>query len=265
MALTYGSAPFSPEKSGQFNFSLPDSVLYWEEFPKRMRVIFNDEIIVDSREAKALHETGQFMVLYFPRRDVKMELLNATDHQTKCPHKGTASYWSVQVDKREAKNAVWSYEDPKDSVPFIRNYMAFYYNKMDDWFEDDEKVYEHLRNPYHGFEILPASNEVIVHSGEEVIAETSEPLILYETGLPPRYYMHPDEVKTEMLGQSEYITHCPYKGNSRHWHLKVNGETIDDAAWSMAKPIGEAKKIADYLCFYPNKVQVEVDGETLKK
>jgi len=267
MALTYGAAPFSPDSRGKYNIKedLPETFLYWEDFDKRIRAVFNGEVIVDSRKAKALHETGQFMVLYFPREDVDMNLLQKSEYQTECPHKGTASYWSVQTGGRKAENAVWSYEAPIDSAAFLDGYMAFFFDKMDDWYQEDEKVYAHLRNPYHGFEILSSSQNVKVTRNGEVAAESSHPRILFETSLPPRYYLPAEDVRTDLLRKSDYVTQCPYKGDAQHWHLKMSGDTVEDAAWSLPEPIGEGRKVAGYFCFYPDKVQVEVDGKLLKK
>lgn len=230
-----------------------------------MRVVFNDETIADSDNVKALHEAGQFMVLYFPKEDIQTDLLQATDYQTECPYKGEASYWSVQVGDREAENAVWSYENPIESASFIEGYVAFAYEKMDAWYQEDEKVYAHLRNPYHRCDVHSSSRHVVVRQDEEIVAESNQPQILFETSLPPRYYLPPEDVRTDLLDKSDYVTQCPYKGDAQHWHLETNGNTVEDAVWSLPDPIGETKKVADHFCFYPNKVQVEVDGELLGK
>ena len=90
MALTLGNAPFGTHPAGQFNFTRegPQTVLYWEDFPKRVRAELGGKTVADSRRVKALHETGQLMVLYFPREDVDMGLLEPTDHTTECPAQG---------------------------------------------------------------------------------------------------------------------------------------------------------------------------------
>lgn len=266
MTLTFGGGPFGPQARGQFNFTRegPDTVLYWEDFPKRVRVEFNGATIADSRRVKALHETGRFMVLYFPREDVDMDRLEATDHQTDSPHKGVASHWSVRVGDRVAENAVWSYPDPVPSAPPIGGYMAFVYRKMDAWYQEDERVYAHPRDPYHRFDVHRSSRHVVVRHGGVVIAESERPEMLFETGVPARYYLPPDDVRTDLLSRSETVSQCPYKGDGQHWHLDVGGERIEDAAWSLPSPLGEAERIAGYLCFYPEKVRTEVDGEPLE-
>jgi uncharacterized protein (DUF427 family) len=107
-----------------------DHALYLEESPKRVRVVFGDETVADSRRAKLLHEAGLLPVYYFPQEDVRMELLEESDHTTHCPFKGDASYWSVRVGERIAENAVWAYPEPIDSCPPITGLVAFYWNKM---------------------------------------------------------------------------------------------------------------------------------------
>lgn len=266
MALTLGRAPFGSSQSGVFNFKqdFPGAVLYWEDYPKRVRAVFNGKTVADSRSVKVLHETGRFIVFYFPRKDVKMDLLKSTDHQTECPHKGVASYWTVQAGGREAENAVWSYENPVESASFIEGYLAFVYDKMDAWYQEDEKIYVHPRSPYHRFDVHASSRHVVVQCSETTVAESTRPLILFETGLPPRYYLPPEDVRTDLLAKSDYVSQCPYKGDARHWNLTAGGATIEDAAWSLPDPLGEARRASGYFCFYPDKVSVEVDGELLK-
>jgi uncharacterized protein (DUF427 family) len=111
-----------------------DHVLFFEDSPRRVRVMFGGEIVADSRRVKLIHEQGHLPVYYFPRSDVRMDLLEATDLTTHCPFKGDASYWSVRVSDRVAENAVWGYPEPIDSAPPLADYLAFYWNKMDEWF-----------------------------------------------------------------------------------------------------------------------------------
>src|ERR687886_79926 len=106
MSLTVGIGPFGQRPAGEFNFERPRTkgLIYFEAFPRRMRAVFAGETVVDSRRAKLLHEHGHLPVLYFPRDEVRMDLLEPTDHTTRCPWKGDASYWSVAVDARVAEN-----------------------------------------------------------------------------------------------------------------------------------------------------------------
>lgn len=118
MAPTMGTGPFGRSSAGRFNFSAdgPAHVLYWEDNPKRVRAMFADETVADSREVKLLHETGLPSVRYFPLADVREDLLEGSDHTTHCPFEGGAAYWSVRVGDRVAENAVWGYPRPPCTV-----------------------------------------------------------------------------------------------------------------------------------------------------
>jgi uncharacterized protein (DUF427 family) len=134
MTLTIGTGPFGDQGDKAFNFEARaprDHVLYFEASPRRVRVAFGGETVADSRRAKLMHEAGLLPVYYFPEEDVRMDLLEATDHATRCPFKGDASYWSVRVGERVAESAVWSYPEPTESAPPLKGYLAFYWRKME--------------------------------------------------------------------------------------------------------------------------------------
>ena len=268
MTLTIGTGPFGQQSNGTFNFdtgALSAHTLYFEDSPRRVRVILGGETVADSRRAKLLHETGHLPVYYFPRDDVRMDLFEETDHSTHCPFKGDASYWSVKVGDKVAENAVWGYPEPIDSAPPLAGYVAFYWNKMDAWYEEDEQVFVHPRDPYHRVDVLESSRRVKVRVNGEVIAETERPRVLFETGLPPRYYTPPEDVREEVLVKSEKTTRCPYKGVASYWSVEAGGERVEDLVWYYPEPIPEAAKIKGLLCFFNEKVDLEVDGEVQER
>jgi uncharacterized protein (DUF427 family) len=264
MSLTIGTGPFGDQSGGTFNFDtrvLHPHTLYFEDSPRRVRVMFGGETIADSRRVKLLHETGHLPVYYFPREDVRMELLGESDHTTRCPFKGEASYWSVRVGDKVSENAVWGYPEPIDSAPPIAGYVAFYWNKMDAWYEEDEQVFVHPRDPYHRVDILESSRHVRVSINGEVVAETERPKVLFETGLPPRYYIPPEDVREDVLVESEKNTRCPYKGVASYWSVEAGGERVENLIWYYPEPIPEAARIKGLLAFFNEKVDLEVDGE----
>jgi uncharacterized protein (DUF427 family) len=268
MALTVGTGPFAEQSNGTFNFdtgALGAHTLYFEDSPRRVRVMFGGETIADSKRTKLLHETNHLPVYYFPVEDVRMELLEESEHTTSCPFKGEASYWSVRVGEKVAENAVWGYPEPIDSSPPLSGYLAFYWNKMDHWYEEDEEVFVHPRDPYHRVDILESSRRVKVRVKGEVVAETERPKVLFETGLPPRYYIPPEDVREDVLVGSEKTTRCPYKGEASYWSVEVGGERVDDLVWGYQDPIPEAAKIKGLLCFFNERVDLEVDGEEQEK
>jgi uncharacterized protein (DUF427 family) len=264
MALTVGTGPFGKQSSGEFNFEpdAPDGhTLYFEDSPRRVRAVFGGETVVESSRVKMLHETGYLPTYYFPLDDVNQKLLEKTDHTTHCPFKGDAAYWSVKTGGETAENAVWGYPEPLESSPIPENYVAIYFGAMDQWFEEDEEISVHPRDPYHRVDVRTGSRHVKVKVGGETVAQSGRPKVLFETGLSPRYYLPPEDVNTGLLSPSETVTHCPYKGTASYWSAEIGGETVEDVAWSYPEPLPEAAKTGGHFCFLGEGVEVEVDGE----
>ena len=258
-----GTGPFGQHSAGSFNFKVPRSkgVIYFEDFPRRMRATFAGETVVDSRRAKLLHEQGHLPVLYFPEAEVRMDLLEPSDRSTHCPFKGDASYWSVRVGDRVAENAVWGYPDPIEGAPPLSGYLAFYWNTMDGWLEEDEPAIVHVRDPYHRVDVLDTSRQIRVSVNGELVAETRRARVIFETGLPARWYIPPEDVRTELLLPSDKQTGCAYKGFASYWSVQAGGETEEDLVWFYPEPRPGVERIAGYLAFFNERVDLEVDGE----
>lgn len=262
MTLTLSSGPLSGKAPDEVNYRLegPDHRLLFEEFPRRVRAVLNGVIVLDSRRGKLLHETGHLPQLYVPQGDVRTELLERTDHHTHCPFKGDASYWSVGTGDRTAENAVWSYAEPFESAGWLRGYMAFYWDSMDAWFDEEEEIEGHLRDPYHRVDVRASNRHVRVSIDGHVVAETNRPKLLSETGLANRYYIPPEDVHLGLLEPSSTHTICPYKGRASYRTVRVGEIRIEDAAWLYPNPLENALKVRDHLCFSGDGVDVEVDG-----
>jgi uncharacterized protein (DUF427 family) len=263
MSLTVGSGPFGHRPAGVFNFDLPrkKGIIYFEDSPRRIRARFAGETIVDSRHAKFLHEHGHLPIYYFPEDEVRTELLEPTEHSTHCPFKGDASYWSVRVGEQVAENAVWSYPQPLADAPPLAGYFALYWDKMDEWLEEDERAIVHARDPYHRVDVLESSRHVRVSVNGDLVAETSRPRVIYETGLPPRWYIPPEDVQSELLVESDTRTGCAYKGFASYYSVRAGDEEEQDLAWFYREPRPGIERIAGYLAFFNERVDLEVDGE----
>jgi uncharacterized protein (DUF427 family) len=236
--------------------------IYVELSPKRVRAFFNAVAVADSRRVMLLREHGHIPVYYFPRADVRMDLMTPTDRHTHCPYKGDASYWTIRVGDRVAENAVWGYPTPLSAdAPDLSDYVTFYWDRMDHWFEEDEEVFVHARDPYKRIDILPSSRHVRVVISGETVAESTRPMILLETGMPVRYYLPPTDVRMDLLRPSEVVTRCPYKGEAHYYSVEAIGDTAQDIAWYYRYPVTESAKIAGYVCFFNEKVDLYVDGE----
>ncbi len=239
----------------------PDYKITFERSPRRVRVKFGGEIIADSTAAHLLFETRHLPVYYFPRADVRTDLLRATDHHSFCPYKGTASYWTVAAGAKEAENAVWGYPEPFDEVAAIGDYLAFYWNRMESWWEEDDEVFVHPRDPYKRVDVLNSARAVRVTIGGVTVAETTRARFLFETRLPTRYYIPPEDVRMDLLVASEKVTACPYKGTARYYSVKIGEQLFPDIVWSYPDPIAECPKIKGYLAFFNEQVdEILVDG-----
>jgi len=235
-----------------------------EPCPRRVRVVFGGAAVADSRRVMYVFERGHVPVYYFPREDVRADVLVPSDKRTRCPLKGEASYWSLQVGDRTAKDAVWAYPSPIPECPDISGLVAFYWDRVDHWFDEDEEVFGHARDPYHRIDVLHSSRHVRVVVGGTTVAETRRPRVLFETGLPVRHYIPKVDVRMELLVPSDTVTTCTYKGRASHFHVKIADRLVRDAAWSYPFPNPELFKIQDLIRFYDERVEsVMVDGEAM--
>jgi uncharacterized protein (DUF427 family) len=247
-----------PERRGRRH------VISVEPCPKRVRTVFGDVTIADSTRVLLLLESKHLPVYYFPVEDVRMDLLEPTEHATHCPYKGDASYWSIKVDGRLAEDAVWGYQDPLPERADIKGHVAFYWNKVDAWFEEDDEVFVHPRDPYHRVDVLNSSRRVRVVVGDHTVADSTRPRILFETGLPTRYYLPRADVRMDLLEPTDTSTQCPYKGVASYWRMR--GGLDRDVCWTYRFPIPECPKIEDLVCFFNERVdELWVAGELQPK
>jgi uncharacterized protein (DUF427 family) len=244
----------------------PDYKITFEPSSRRVRVQFNGATVADSTNAHLLFETRHLPVYYFPRADVRMDLLTPTDHHSFCPYKGTASYWTLRVGDRTAENAVWGYPDPFEEVAAIGDFVAFYWDRVDHWYEEDEEIFVHPRDPYKRIDVIQSSRPVQIVLGGQVVADTRRARFLFETRLPTRYYIPPEDVRRDLLIPSGKATACPYKGKARYWSVKIGDRMFEDIVWSYPEPIPECPKIKGYLCFFNEQVdEVRVDGKPVPR
>jgi uncharacterized protein (DUF427 family) len=202
-----------------------------------------------------VHETGQLPLHFYPLDDLAQDRLSATE-----PGRHGEVRWSVQVWARTAPDAVTAYRHTGEDGPPLDGFVTVDFSAMDRWFEEDEPVYGHLRDPYHRVDVRSSSRRVLVRHGKRVVAESTRPKLLFETSSPIRYYLPFADVDLGLLEHSDTVSECPYKGDGQHWHLDVNGDRVPDAAWSLPHPLPEGIAATEHICFYPDKVHVEVDG-----
>jgi uncharacterized protein (DUF427 family) len=259
-----GSGPLGRKPAGTFNFDPPPPgrALYLEPTPKRIRVVVGGETVADSRAAMLLHESGHQPIYYFPPEDVRSEFLEPSDRHTHCPKKGDASYHTIRVGGHVVDAGAWYYPEPLDDAPpMLKDLIAFYWNRMDHWYEEGEEVFVHPRDPYHRVDLVASDRHVRVSIDGELLAESRQALALFETNLPTRWYLPASDV-VAALEESDTITRCPYKGTARYWSVRLpSGELASDVIWYYPEPIADATRITGLLCFFNEKVDLELDGE----
>jgi uncharacterized protein (DUF427 family) len=237
----------------------------FEPSPRWVRAIFANVAIADSRRAMLLHETKHLPIYYFPVDDVRTDLLTPSEHRIHSPLKGEASYWNIEVGDRIAENAAWAFRNPPAGGPDLTDYIAFYWGAMDTWYEEDDEVFVHARDPYHRVDVLNSSRHIRVVVAGETVAETRRPRLLFETNLPTRYYIPKRDVRMELLEPSDTTTSCPYKGKASYWSLRTGETFLKDIAWSYPFPIPECSKIENLICFFNERADIYVDGELAPK
>jgi uncharacterized protein (DUF427 family) len=250
-----GAGPHFPvlDEVRQYD-SAPGYVVFTMPSPKRVRVQVDDAVIADSLEALLLFESEHLPVYYFPLKDVRQNYLIESAKTTTCPFKGTASYYTISTGDRVIEDAVWRYRAPIPGCPPIGEHVAFYWDKMSHWFEEDEEVFVHARDPFHRVDILPSSRHVQVTVGGQTVADSRRAMFLFETGLPARYYLPIADTRLEALAPSQHHTRCPYKGIASYFHLTVDGKRHDDLVWYYPDPVEEAARIKGLVCFYNERV-----------
>ncbi|HEY1715000.1 MAG TPA: DUF427 domain-containing protein [Solirubrobacteraceae bacterium] len=263
MGLMTGTGPLSKAPAGRFNFEAPPPgrTIYLDPTPKRIRVEVGGEVIADSRHAFMLHESGLQPVYYFPPGDVRTDLMMPTDRHTHCPKKGDASYYTIGAGGETVENGAWYYPDPLPDAAFLKGLVAFYFDRMGRWLEEGEEIVVHPRDPYHRVDVVSTDRHIRVLLDGEVLAETDRAMALFETNLPARWYIPREDVRAQ-LEPSETVTRCPYKGTASYYSVTpAGGGDGKDLIWYYESPLAEVGRVAELLCFFNEKVDIELDGE----
>jgi uncharacterized protein (DUF427 family) len=248
------------------NVHLPESAtrptVRVETSPRWVRAFVNGHPIADSKRVLLVFEPRRLPVYYFPMQDVRMDVLRPTDFsQAAAGERSPMTRWTLQLDDRTIENVGWSYREPDAAHEPLRDHIAFYWAKLDAWFEEDEEVFVHPRDPYHRVDVMASTRHVKVVVGGEVVADTHRPSLLFETSLPTRYYIPKPDVRMELLEPTETSTQCPYKGRAVYWTVRAGDQTFKDVVWGYPFPIPECPKIQNLVSFYNEKVDIYVDGE----
>ena len=230
MSLTMGTGPFGHRPAGRFNREIdPEGLFYLEDSPKWIRARRDGETVVDSRRARLLHEHARLPVFWFPREDVRTDLLGA---------------------------GVRTSDDP-----MLGGLVSVQWDAVDEWLEEEEPLLGHPRDPYSRIDVRETSRHVRVSIDGETVAESRRAKVLFEAGLPPRWYFPREDVRTDLLEDSDRQTTCAYKGFASYWSA---GEE-DDIAWTYLDPLHDALAVKGMIAFFNERVDLEVDGELTER
>jgi uncharacterized protein (DUF427 family) len=228
-----------------------------EPSQKRVRVYLNGELVADTTRPMLVWEWPYYPVYYLPAADVRAELIPAgkSEHS---PSRGDAELLHVRVATATAELGALRY--PDSPLTELRDLVRLEWAAMSEWFEEDEPVYTHPRSPYSRVDILASSRQVRIEADGVTLAESRQPRILFETGLPPRYYLPLTDLRMDLLRNSDTISHCPYKGTAGYWSVDTGTAVHPDLVWIYRAPLPESQKIAGLACFYNEKVDIFIDG-----
>ncbi|OAA28144.1 hypothetical protein UG55_1006117 [Frankia sp. EI5c] len=221
MSLTTGRGPHSARPAGRFSSPVPSPVTYVEPFQRRVRARAGGSVVVDSERVLLVHVPGQPPAYAFPAADVRLPG-----------------------------------GEPEPAAP---GHVRVPWDAVDEWYEEEERMLGHPRNPYHRIDCLRSTRRLHVSVAGRVLVDTSDTVALYETALAPRLYVHPDQVDRTILRPSPTTTYCPYKGTASYWTAVVDGVVVEDVAWSYEDPLPESSQIAGLLGFDEGRATVEAE------
>jgi uncharacterized protein (DUF427 family) len=256
------------DPTGERMAALAGTTPWWplvEPTPRWIRVRLDGDLIADSRRA-LLHVQygpgqlpGSFLPTYFlPVDDVRPGVL--TDREDDA---SGVTWWTVQGSHRRVERAAWMHRSPAEPLSALAGMVTFSWAHLT-WFEEDEALMAHARDPHKRVDVAPSSRQVRVELDGQLLAESTSPLLLFETTLPVRYYLSPEDVRVDLL-PSETVSICPYKGVARWWSARVGGQVLQDLVWSYPTPIAENPRIAGRMSFLNERVDLVVDGERLSR
>ncbi len=219
MSLTTGKGPFSQQPAGRFTVDMPENIVYIEPHRRRVRATVDGLTVIDSDRVLLVHRPGQPPAYCFPSADVTAGVLFEPDTDTP-------------------------------------DHVLVPWDAVDSWFEEDEEVFGHPRNPYHRVDSLRSSRRLHVRAAGVTLVDTGDTIVVYETALDPRLYVDPAVVRMDVLKRSATRTYCPYKGTASYWHAHIGNIELEDVAWSYEDPLPEAMALRHLLSFDESRVSV---------
>jgi uncharacterized protein (DUF427 family) len=225
-----------------------------------IRVRLGDELVADTRRALLHVQYGpgglprSFLPTYYvPMADVRPGVLVDPSEDD------GLTTWAVVAGGERVEGGAWSHASPPPPLEALAGLVTFSWRDLS-WFEEDEPLQMHARDPYKRVDVAPSSRHVRVELDGRLLAESTRPLLLFETSLPTRYYLPREDIVAELV-PSETVSVCPYKGVAEWFSVRVGDRLVDDLVWSYPRPIPENPRIAGLLSFFNERVDLVVDGQ----
>ncbi|TGD85506.1 DUF427 domain-containing protein [Mycolicibacterium sp. CH28] len=232
-----------------------------EPAPRRVRGFVDDQLVFDTTAARYVWEVPYYPQYYIPLADVRPGFLRDEDHPQRVQF-GASRMFTLAAAGQTHTSAARVFDAGEGPVAGL---VRFDWAVLS-WFEEDEPVYGHPRNPYVRVDALRSHRHVTVELDGVLLADTTSPVLLFETGLPTRYYIDRTDVRFGHLEPTSTQTLCPYKGvTSGYWSVRVNGGLHADLAWTYDTPLPAVAPIANLVAFYNEKLDITVDGVRLAR
>jgi len=240
---------------------------------KRVRTYLDGVLVADTVRPYLVWENPYYPAYYIPVEDVRAELV-PTGKTDRSPSRGDAELFDVVVRNNHSADgdptaatatatatAAEAARRHTDSpLEALRGLIRFDFEAMTEWFEEDEPIYVHPRDPYTRVDVLASSRHIRVEIDGVAVADSHQPRILFETGLPPRYYLPLTDIRMDLLTPTATETRCPYKGTATYWSVDAGKGEHKDVVWGYRAPLPESQKVAGLASFYNEKVDIYVDG-----
>lgn len=229
-----------------------------EQGAKRVRAVFGGKVVADTIRPLLVWEIPYYPTYYIPREDFVAGVLVPSANTHHSPSRGDGKLSTVRAGERAATDAALEYED--SPIEELHGYVRLEFEAMDNWFEEDEEIFVHPRDPHKRVDILASSRHVRIEIDGVTVADSHSPRLLFETGLPTRYYLPKTDLRLDLIEPSDTTTRCPYKGEAEYYSVRVGDTLHSDIVWYYRSPVPESQKVQGLVCFYNEKVDVFVDG-----
>ncbi|MER7900775.1 DUF427 domain-containing protein [Streptomyces sp. NPDC096046] len=240
--------------------------LLWEPSERWVRGRKGDVTVVDSRHPVLVWEPRLPVPQYaFPREDVRTDLLRPAKSPPTGSHTGSKTFYDLDADGEVRANAAWTF--PADD---LAGHIAFEWflrtdTGLDHWYEEDEEIFIHPRDPHKRVDALPSSRHVRVEIEGRLVADSRTPVLLFETGLPTRYYLPREDVRLDLFDATDHHTGCPYKGTAAYWSWGGEGDVPPNILWSYPEPLPAVQAVRGRVAFFNEVVDITLDGERLER